>query len=82
MNKQVFFCRQCHRTFTMSESEQQHFKIKGWAMPAHCPACRKMRRDNRDPYEGWERTMMPEYQKKKRHTRIHYAPYVVGGLRG
>lgn len=75
-------CRRCRRYFYLSADEQKRYRERGHVPPEHCPVCRTYRRENRDPYEGWEGTMAPAFQRKKRHSRVHYAPYVVGGMRG
>ena len=51
--------------------------------PRHCPKCRKLRKDRyADPYYGWKGTMCAPAHVTSGHTRIHYAPYIVGGMRG
>lgn len=82
MNNKIRLCRDCSRLFYFTEGEQKFYARKGFQPPVRCPICRKARIRNRDPYEGWEATMSPDFQKKKRHSRVPYAPYVVGGMRG
>lgn len=35
-----------------------------------------------DPYEGWESTFGAPVPAKRGHKRVHYYPYMIGGLRG
>lgn len=73
-------CWYCHQPFHLSLGEQQFFLSRGLKTPRRCPACRQRRKA--DPYDGWEETMRTGYKKPTHHTRVHYAPYVVGGMRG
>lgn len=38
------------------------------------------RKQNHDPYDGWEGTMYGGGGKGNRHKRVHYAPHTVGGF--
>lgn len=66
-------CRDCGKTFIFSDVEQRRFAAMGWAKPIRCQQCRK--------YQGWRSTMTGHYQKRTRHSRVPYAPHVVGGFR-
>ena len=76
------FCRDCRKMFIFSEQEKSFFSARKWADPVRCPECRKIHKERqRDPYFGWQSSMRPTFTRKQRHTRVHYAPHVVGGFR-
>lgn len=75
-------CRDCFLLFDFSERDQVFYKKNGWPKPIRCPHCQKLHKEKlKDPYYGWESTMSSGFSRKQRHTRVHYAPHVVGGFR-
>jgi len=79
----ILYCYECHKLFEFSLGEQAFYKRKKLKTPEHCPACRAKRKMRfSDPYYGWEGTMGAPSHAKTGHARVHYAPYIVGGMRG
>lgn len=75
------FCRDCHKMFEYSEEDRMRHSEKGWSDPDRCPSCKKLYKERKeDLYFGWEGTMRSG-GRKQRHTRVPYAPHVVGGFR-
>jgi len=75
-------CKDCRQTFVFTEREQTSFAQRKWDKPIRCPECRKIHKAKmNDPYRGWESVMFPSFSRKQRHTRVHYAPHIVGGFR-
>ena len=33
-------CRNCHRSFTITYGDKEHFESKGYSLPTRCPSCR------------------------------------------
>lgn len=76
------FCRDCRKMFIFSDGEQEFYAVRKWPDPIRCPDCRKAHKERqKDPYFGWQSAMSPNFVRKQRHTRVHYAPHVVGGFR-
>lgn len=83
METRTLYCNDCHRLFKFTAGEQNFYQKMKLATPCHCPECREKRRERYgDPNFGWAGTMCAPTHTKPGHTRVHYAPYVVGGLRG
>lgn len=75
-------CKDCGRSFIFDAGEQKYYTLRGWNPPKRCKSCQQLRKTKSyDPYAGWQSLMMPGNCKKQRHTRVHYAPYTVGGFR-
>ncbi len=83
MQTKTLYCYECHKLFVFSFGEQSFYQKMKLNTPRHCPKCRKLRKDRyADPYYGWKGTMCAPAHVTSGHTRIHYAPYIVGGMRG
>ncbi len=81
MRKQVV-CKSCGYVFTLTKSEIQFYESKGYNIPKRCASCReKNRQEKADPYYGIYEAIANYTPLKKRRQRVHYAPYIVGGLR-
>lgn len=81
MNK-FLFCQDCRHGFVFNEQEQEFFRQRNWQDPIRCVECRKRHKENlKDPYYGLASAMSRDFTRKKRHSRVPYAPYVVGGFR-
>lgn len=75
-------CSDCFALFEYTDNEQAFFESRGWKKPIRCPICRqKNKQKHSDPYFGWESSMGYGGSLRHRHTRVHYAPHVVGGFR-
>lgn len=80
MQERFLFCRDCHKLFVFSVEEQHYFSKKGWVAPCRCPTCRKAKKErDRDPYEGWQRTMGSPRYAKRGHQRVHYSGLIIAG---
>lgn len=42
-------CKDCPKTFKLSDGEIEFFKQKELALPRRCPPCRKLKRDRNNP---------------------------------
>lgn len=80
MHNTVEICTQCHKAFLLTTEQKIWYFQRGLCLPKRCPVCRKQRRENRDPYEGWKSTMRTENVRKKTHSMVPYAPFVIGGI--
>jgi len=75
-------CKECRSFFEFTEGEQRFYAKNGLSQPKRCPVCREeCKRRRADPYIGFEETMFRGGGGRGRHTRVHYAPHVVGGFR-
>ena len=80
MEKEVLYCRDCHKLFVYSEEERHYFTQKGWKPPCRCSACRKAKRERiQDPYDGWESTMGSFRNARRGHRRVHYSGLIIAG---
>lgn len=80
MHDSVEACVQCHKEFLLTSQERTMYFRLGYSLPKRCPTCRKQRREHPDPYDGWKSTMKLESRKSRKHSRVPYAPFVIGGL--
>lgn len=47
-NVQTMKCKECGRTFTLTENNVKWYKDMGFELPKRCPSCRKKRRSERN----------------------------------
>ncbi len=50
MPDKILICSDCGTQFTFTESEQAFYKEKGFDEPKRCPACRKLKKQQRENY--------------------------------
>lgn len=43
----IYECADCQKDYTIERREAQFYKDKGFDLPKRCPACRKIRRQNK-----------------------------------
>ena len=41
-------CKDCNKSFTISEGQQKWFKSKGFSYPVRCEECRSKRRQKKE----------------------------------
>lgn len=80
MNDSLIICAQCHKEFLLTFGQKIWYFKRDLSLPKHCPACRKQRRENPDPYDGWQCTMRAGGGRCRKHSMVPYAPFVAGGL--
>lgn len=81
MKKQIL-CKSCGCIFTLTKNQIRFYEEKGWQIPKNCVFCRKINRQERsDPYYGLEEAVANYIPLKRRRQRVHYKPYIVGGMR-
>ena len=80
MEERVLYCYDCHKLFVFSIEEQSHFSSKGWDTPCRCPSCRKAKRERiKNPYAGWQSTMMHSSGARRGHHRVQYSGIILAG---
>ncbi len=78
----VIRCKTCGELFELSPRQVSNYITKYGSIPTHCTACRKeRRRERKSPYYGIEEAFYNYMPCKKRHRRVYYSPYIMGGLR-
>lgn len=78
----TIICVSCGKEFRFGKKKQQIYSKKGFKLPKHCGVCQKQRKAEREsPYYGLSEAFSNYAPCKKRHLRVHYAPYITGGMR-
>ena len=83
MKKQVL-CKSCGCIFVLTEKQIKYYSDREWQLPKHCVMCRETKRQEREKeeiYYGLEEAFANYMPLKKRRQRVHYSPYIVGGMR-
>lgn len=68
-------CRECGMKIIIREENEDHNTQREGFF-----CCKRCQEKNKK-YQGWQSTMRSGGGKRGRHTRVHYAPHVIGGFR-